>query len=151
MKTIYLCGPITGLTYEEATRHRKEVKDYFADLFVEVLTPMRGKSFVIGDGETFQARGYEIAMTSDKGIVGRDRNDVMNCSAMIADFRFATQVSIGSCVEFGWADAWRKPIITVLPDSPHHPHDHAFIHHMSTYVVYDMEEALELTSLLLNL
>jgi len=149
-KIVYLCGPITGLTYEQATDERERMVTLFKDRGVEALSPMRGKIFLLeARGELLKAKGYDNVMTSGKGIVGRDRNDVLSSDVIFADFRGATKASIGSCVEFGWADAWRKPIVTLM-EKTGNAHDHAFIHEMSTYVVDDVGEAVDLTLLLLN-
>lgn len=149
-KKVYLCGPITGLTYDEATQERERLVAKFKDLGIEALNPMRGKIFMLESREeVFKAKSYENVIASDKGIVGRDRSDVFQSNAILADFRGAKKASIGSCVEFGWADAMRIPIITVMAKTGE-VHDHGFIHQLSTYVVEDMEEAIDLTAMLLN-
>jgi nucleoside 2-deoxyribosyltransferase len=149
-KQIYLCGPITGLTYDEATLQRNELVLRFQDLGISALSPMRGKIFELqGRAEVFKSKGYTEIMATDKAIVGRDRNDVKSSDAILADLRGAKKASIGSMVEFGWADAYRIPIITVM-EKDGNPHDHAFVQQLSTYVVSDMEEAIVLATILLN-
>lgn len=147
-KSVYLCGPITGLTYEQATEERNRVAEIFEDHDIEAKTPMRGKIYILDDQE-LKAKGYEEVSRTDKAIVGRDRNDVRTSSVVLADLRGATRVSIGSMVEFGWADAYRVPIVTVM-DQEGNPHDHGFVHQLSVYVVHDIHEAIELTLLLVN-
>jgi len=151
-KTVYLCGPITGLTYDQATEEREELVRRFAEHKVEALSPMRGKIFFLENrAQIIEAKGYDNVIATDKAIINRDRNDVKSCGAMVADLRGCKRVSIGSMVEFGWADAYRIPIITVMTEGfSDDPHDHAFVHGLSTYVVHDMEEAILLTLTLLN-
>jgi nucleoside 2-deoxyribosyltransferase len=150
MKRIYLCGPITGLSYEGATEERNRIRDIFKEHGVEALTPMRGKLFQLeGRDATIAQKGYEETLLTDRAIVYRDRNDVKTSDCILADLRGATRVSIGSMVEYGWADAFRIPIITVMEKSGN-LHDHGFVHQLSTYVVTDMEEAIDLSLILLN-
>jgi hypothetical protein len=52
-------------------------------------------------------------------------------------------------VEYGWADAFGVPIVTVM-EKDNSTHNHAFVHQLSTYVVDTMEEGIDLTLLLLN-
>lgn len=149
MKRVYLCGPISGLTYDRAVESRRSLSERFSELGIEALSPMRGKlSYVESRKEIMATRGYKDVMRNDKAIVNRDRNDVMTCDLMFADLMHATRVSIGSMVEFGWADAFRKPIVTLVEEGS--LHDHAFVHQLSTYVTDDIEEAVSLTLHLLN-
>lgn len=137
------------MTVEEAKAYRSEATEILSGSGLYVLDPMRGK-FTAPESRTerLKSKGYTEVSSTDKAIVNRDFNDVATCDAVLADFRTATRVSIGSCVEFGWASALRKPIVTVMSDG--NPHDHGFIHQLSTYVVSDMSEALDLLILLLN-
>jgi hypothetical protein len=52
-------------------------------------------------------------------------------------------------VEYGWADAMGIPIITIM-EPEGNPHDHAFVHQLSTYVTDDVDEAFTLALYLLN-
>jgi nucleoside 2-deoxyribosyltransferase len=147
-KSVYLCGPITGLSYEEATAEREKLVERFADYGIEAKSPMRGKIFLLNERE-LKPGGYTNPMSTDRAIVGRDRFDVRNSTCILADLRGAKKVSIGSMVEFGWADAYGVPIITVMEkDNP--IHNHAFVHQLSTYMVDDMDDAVHLTLMLLN-
>jgi nucleoside 2-deoxyribosyltransferase len=149
MKSVYLCGPITGTTYEESAEGWRQIaKVYFSNRGCEALSPMRGKFYLKGLSAMPDEMAAE-ALSSSKGIVGRDRNDVMKCDVVLAYLVGAPRVSIGSMVEYGWADAYRKPIVTVLGKGDPW-HDHSFIRELSTYLVQDLDEALDLTSMLLN-
>ncbi len=149
MKKVYLCGPITGLTYDQAVKYRSDVVIRFKDFNIEALSPMRGKDAYVNKTEVFKSGGYTDVMKNDKAIVNRDRNDVMNCDLLFADLRGAAKASIGSMVEYGWADAFRKPIVTLM-EKEGNPHEHAFVNQMSTYVTDDFDEAFALALYLLN-
>ena len=144
VKTVYLAGPITGLTYGEA-RHgwRKEFTSLMPER-IQCLSPMRGKSsltgprLISGAPETYQ--GAPIAAPS--GIVTRDRNDIKTCDAVVANFLGADKASVGTAIEFGWADAYRKPIIMLIEkDGGDNPHWHAMLTEIAGYVTDNMEEA----------
>lgn len=122
-KKIYLAGPITGLTYNDA-RHgwradfAKLLKNRGAE-HIECFSPMREKEFL----ENNQCIGGEAKYDSmdgfgtPQGILTRDHNDVYTCDMMVANFLGAKRVSIGTCAEFGFAHAHRKPVIAICEKS----------------------------------
>ncbi len=149
-KTVYLCGPIAGLTYGQA---RNGWREEFAGLLPEHIapaSPMRGKNFLVNAGVlNSKPEMYpEHVMATAHGIVHRDRNDVKNCDAVVACFLGAGKVSIGSMVEFGWADAFRKPIVTIMDAD--NIHQHVFVSELSGYIVPSIEEAAVLVTHLLT-
>ena len=152
-KRIYLAGPISGLSYLEATLGWRqaftEALSLRAGDDIECMSPMRGKNYLQGRkrlGHGWQEMlGHKQACSAPAGIVARDRNDVMTCDAMVACFLGAERVSIGTCIEFGWADAYRKPIVAVFDQH----HDHAMLRQMAGFVVDDLEAAAEIVTFLL--
>lgn len=161
-KRVYLAGPISGLSYEGATNGwRRTFTEALAGSGIECMSPMRGKQFLAGREKLGHSPAefadYQNAIASAPGIVCRDRNDVMTCNAMVACFLGAEKVSIGTCIEFGWADAFRKPIVMVIekpdlrfPLKQVNPHEHAMLLQMAGYVVYDLETAAEIVAFLLQ-
>lgn len=153
---VYLAGPITGLSFEGATDWRDEVTDLLLPNIVGV-SPMRGKDYlrgyssIGGSPEDFNAMGQ--AMSTPKAIVTRDRNDVETCDAVIMNLLDATKISIGTMIEVGWADAYRKPLILVIePEGKQHaggmgvpdtvnPHWHGMVTEIAGYSVTTLEEA----------
>jgi nucleoside 2-deoxyribosyltransferase len=153
-KTIYLAGPITGLSYETARLGWR--KDFASMMppYIHAMSPMRGKDYLMdedvlaGDPDMYP----EHLMSTPSGIVCRDRNDVKNCDVMVANFLEADVASIGTSIEFGWADAFVKPIVMVVePDGiiqekfgghiVRNPHFHAMMTEMAGYVTNTVEEA----------
>lgn len=155
MKTIYLAGPISGLSYDQATngwRRRFEimVEHLLGDEdfgFIRCASPMRGKDF-LADTEKLGHRpeemhGYANPMASPSGIVTRDHHDVRTCDVILANFLEAEAVSIGTVLEIGMAFNARKPIIAVVPPGDH-PHRHGMLLAMvqaNGYIVHSLEEA----------
>lgn len=137
MLTIYAAGPMTGLTWEEAREWRAELASLLGREYT-VLSPLRGLKLE-SKHEVLKSQ-YEHTWTQTaKAIVARDRWDVQRCDVMVACFLGARKASIGTCIEFGWADAMRKPIVTIMQD--HNAHDHSMIREMSSYVVPTIEAA----------
>lgn len=158
-KRVYLAGPIAGLTYEEATLSWRErvaksldgnflSDDCATNVSIQTYSPMRGKIFLKGTGEKIGKQGYdEHPMSMMQGIIGRDRNDVMNADLVFMNVHGAEKVSIGTTVELGWADAFRKPVVLILDKGG--VHDHAFYKGLATYVCDDIEQGIQCAKALL--
>ena len=140
-KVVYLAGPITGLSYGEA---RHGWREEFAGMLNEHIfpaSPMRGKEALsevknlTGDPDAF--KGINIALP--KAIVCRDRNDVYTCDLMVACFLGSREVSKGTMIEFGWADAFRKPIVMIAEGGD--PHRHLMVDTMAGYILDSLEDA----------
>ena len=156
-KTVYLAGPITGLSYHAARNTWREEFSTLLPEHIHPVSPMRAKEFLsneqvlAGDPDMYP----EHALATPSGIVTRDRNDISNCDAMVACFLGAKQrVSIGTCLEFGWADAYRKPIVMVVEaangEGQDNVHLHAFLTEVSGYRVTTIEEAAHIVTHLLT-
>jgi nucleoside 2-deoxyribosyltransferase len=146
-KKIYTAGPITGLTYEGAALGwREQIKALLPEF--DLFSPMRAKEFLAGEGVLAGSYGYN-PMSSENGILGRDHNDVFTCDLMIANFlEDDGNKSLGTAMEFGWAHAYRKPIIMIAEqDNPHR--QHPMLRGASVYVVETLDEAAILAKHLL--
>lgn len=150
MRTVYLAGPITGNSYEEARNGwRSKIVDMFP-AHIHCLSPMRGTDSlhsVKNMQATPGAYDYD-PISSASGILDRDYNDVLMSDAVIVNLLDTDRVSIGTCVEFGWAHAYRKPVVMVCEESD--IHWHTMLIEIATYVVPDLEQASHLTTHLLT-
>jgi nucleoside 2-deoxyribosyltransferase len=148
MSKVYLAGPITGLSYGEA---RLGWRQYFPTLLSENIqcsSPMRGKES-LKDVKVLERWAYEAnPITTAAGITTRDHNDVYTCDVMVANFLDSTVGSLGTAIEFGWASAYKKPIVTVMLDK--NIHDHLMIRQLSGYIVPTLEEAAHIVKLLVT-
>ena len=146
MKSVYLCGPITGSSYNDVTDWRKFVAIYLAHDIIPI-SPMRGKEFLNKEKQI----GYSYKddpMTTSQAITIRDRFDVMNCDALFANFLGTNKISIGSMIELGWADAFRKPIIFVgEKDNIHH---HPIVDNISAFCVSNIQDGIDIVNVLLS-
>lgn len=154
-RSVYLAGPITGLTYEVA---RYDWRYHFKDLLalhaphLDCFSPMRQKDFLAG--QEMQCKSDDLgklshALARPAGILTRDFNDVTQRDAMVACFLGAKRVSIGTVWEIGVAYAHRKPLVVVMEPTGN-VHDHSFITHSAGYVVPTLEEAAHIIGSLLT-
>ena len=121
---VYLAGPIKGQTYQQCTEVRERIANKLTNVGIVALSPMRGKEYL--ESEEYKASiqdNYEsFPLSTMKGIVCRDHNDVRNCNAVLMDLREATQVSIGTMIEVGWSNAYGKPIVLLMEKDNIHKH-----------------------------
>jgi nucleoside 2-deoxyribosyltransferase len=149
MKTVYLAGPITGLTYGEAEDGwRTDAALYLTALGVSPLSPLRGTQYLRDIGKLEKQYLNGSPLSSPQGIVRRDFNDVKNCDAILANFLDANRASVGTCWEMGAAYALQKPVVAVL--APKSIHDHAFITQTAAYTFDNLEDALGALAYLLG-
>lgn len=152
IKQVYLGGPITGLSYGEA-RHgwREEFAELLSDApHIKMFSPMRGKDTLAKETKLDGTPNMYLdnPMATKKGIVARDRYDVQSCDLMVACFLGVTKVSIGTCIEFGWADGSQKPIIMVLEED--NVHQHAMLDEIAGFIVSTLEEGADMARVLLT-
>lgn len=130
LKTVYLAGPITGLTHDEARYGwRRDFVELLEGLKLDHIlcsSPMRGKEFLARVGVLGSDQGLysNNAMSTASGITTRDFNDVKTSDAMVACFlESGGKISGGTFMEYGFAHAFQKPIIGVgAKDDPNLTH-----------------------------
>lgn len=112
-KLIYLAGPIDGLSYERCTNWRRYVIKELAKDGIIGLSPMRAKEFLKDYPKIFDST-HDHVLTTDAGITTRDMWDVRRSDAILFNLVGAEKISIGTMIEYGWASAYNKPIITII-------------------------------------
>ncbi len=153
-RTVYLAGPITGLTHDEARYGWRAVFNELVKPYehISCSSPMRGKEFLKSHGVLGSDQGLysDHAMSTASGITTRDFNDVKMCDVMIACFLESEgRLSGGTFMEYGFAHAMQKPIIGVGPkDDPNL--SHLMAARVIGYRVDTLEEAAMLTGYLLT-
>ena len=150
-KLCYLAGPITGLSYGDATDWRKYCIDRFdKKVFgsrIIGLSPLRCKNYLLQ--EKVLAQHYdEYILSTAKGITTRDRWDCMRCDVVLANFLGAKTVSIGTVMEIAWADSQRIPVVCVMEDG--NIHQHAMLKEVSGFIVDDLDKGIDVVSALLS-
>jgi nucleoside 2-deoxyribosyltransferase len=147
---IYLAGPISGLAYSGAQDWRDNVSNALWKVGLIGYSPLRAKGYLRSAGVIEQS--YENhPLSTDRGITSRDRWDVMTCDAVLFNLLGATKrVSVGTCIEFGWADAFRKPIIVVMEPNLQNVHDHPMTREVTNFRVETLDEAVVLLDRIFN-
>ena len=143
---IYLAGPITGLSYGAATDWRFTASSILESVGITPLNPMRGKEILKGMTSLLPG-DYGQTICTNKAIITRDRFDVSHCDVILINLLDARTISIGTMIEIGWADAYRKPIVLVI-EGESNPHWHCMVREAAGYIVPTLSEALHIISLL---
>jgi nucleoside 2-deoxyribosyltransferase len=112
-KTIYLAGPITGLSYDEARHGWREEFAKKMPPHIFCKSPMRAKQFLKGKKNL---SGDPVAYSSEAlataaGITTRDRFDLMTSDTVVMNVLGVKVGSIGTAQEVGCADAYRVPLV----------------------------------------
>lgn len=158
MKTVYLAGPITGLSFEGCVDWREYAIKELNKVGITGLSPMRAKDYL--KTETIVGDSYEdTVLSSSRGITTRDRWDTTRCDVILANFLGAEKVSIGTVMELAWADAYRIPSIVVMEAaesettgttaSKGNVHEHAMIRECTGFRVKTLEEGLTVAKAIL--
>lgn len=134
---IYAAGPITGLSYNSAISWREELQSRLGET-ARVISPMRSKDYL--SQELDIASEYDTILSCAKGIVTRDKFDVLRCDIVVVNLFGATKVSIGTMFEMAWAHLTRKPIITIMDEN--NPHNHPFVNEVTGFMVDSLENAV---------
>lgn len=142
MKSVYLAGPIMGLSYAAATEWRDEAAAILAKHGLEARNPMRFKQYLRYLDQMPDSIADNPLITA-RAIFARDKNDVYTCDAVIANLKDSTYPSVGTIMELVWAHQWLKPIIVVLPTNSLWA-NHAMLKQCYDFVAADVPEAVDL-------
>lgn len=142
--TVYLAGPITGLTFDGATDWRAYAKQKLNDVGLRSLSPLRAQEHLRSVGVlTADCAGYGemSALTTPRGIFIRDRFDATTCNVVLVNLLGAERVSQGSIVEISWAHWCRIPVIVAM-ERQGNLHDHIMITEQIDFRVPSLDDAL---------
>lgn len=139
-KLVYLAGPIDGCTYDGCTNWREYAIKELANDGIAGLSPMRAKEFLKGHPRLVEGISQNV-LVSDSGLTTRDMWDVRRSDAILFNLLNAEKVSTGTMVEYGWASAFDKPIVTVM-EKEGNVHEHSMIRRLSGYRVETLEDGL---------
>src|SRR5882724_8346639 len=121
-KLLFLAGPLTGISYKEAAEWRQYVESKMPR-DIMAFSALRGKPHAINEA-ILKDEYASHPLSSGRGIMTRDRNDVSRADAVIFNFLGAKRFSIGTVMELAWANLLRKPTIVVM--EPGNIHVHSF-------------------------
>jgi hypothetical protein len=141
LHTVYLCGPITGLSARQATGWRRHVAELLAGE-AEIIDPMRDFPDVTRRSAmpaTLAAKAERLL--HGKRTVARDRFDIRRADLVFACFLGAKSASIGAVGEIFWADAIGKPVVIVREEDNVHNHD--MLNEIAGWVFNNLGDAVE--------
>lgn len=152
MKTVYLAGPITGLSFRGCTDWRNEAIKDLSAAGIKGLSPMRGKDYlahlekISGTGEEYKHLGV---LATPRAVMTRDRFDATRCDVLLVNLIGAKQVSIGTVMEIAMADIKRTPIVCAI-EPENNPHEHMMIAEAIGFRVESLEAALHTVKAILQ-
>lgn len=156
MKTVYLAGPITGVSYAGCTDWREEIQRRLAPGIVG-LSPMRAKKYLAVFDSVPNCMQQEAAAAADdwsrvfatqSGIMARDFYDCTHADLVIANLLGATTVSIGTVMEIAWCHATRTPLILVM-ESEGNLHEHGMLREAGSWRVDNLDDAVRVANAVL--
>ena len=140
--TAYLAGPITGMTFENATDWREHTKKRLADVGITGFSPLRAKQYIGELGGRVRDQYDTFPLSTASGIICRDRYDATHRDIVLVNMLGAEKVSIGTVMEIAWADAFRVPIVLVMEEG--NIHTHAMLTEVSSYIVPTLDEGIDI-------
>jgi nucleoside 2-deoxyribosyltransferase len=147
---VYLAGPIKNLSSDEATGWRNYVLQQFELLCpaIRCLSPMRSKPYLAGE-QALDSQHYEYPLSTDKGICSRNRFDCQRADLVLFNFTsLPDEFSAGTCIEIGWADAKRIPMVGVAPKKSVWA-QHGMVRQLIPFLVETLDEVVELVPAIL--
>ncbi|MCV0439827.1 MAG: nucleoside 2-deoxyribosyltransferase [Hydrogenophaga sp.] len=150
-KTVYLAGPIDGLSFQEGIEWRQLAQQELAVKGIKAMSPQRGKEYILANAEIAgemdfckqEAYFKDDPMSTARGILARDKFDALNCSVLLVNFLGAKRVSIGTVMEIAWAYLQGKPIIVVIEEDNIH-RNHPMLRETFSYITDDLSVGLNL-------
>lgn len=148
--TVYLAGPIAGLSYDGATDWRDYAAHQLEPKGIKTLSPMRAKEYLKDFGVLSKgcvAEGKLDVLSSPRAIMTRDRFDATRCDVLLVNLFGAKSVSMGTVMEIAWADLCRTPIVCVMEAG--NIHEHGMVNEAIGYRVGNLEHAMHVVKAIL--
>lgn len=148
--TAYLCGPITGLSTQEARMGwRAHVSRELGACGVQCLSPLRHYDHLMHVQKLSELGNPQHVLTTPQGILARDKFDVLRSDLLFVNFLGAERVSIGSIYEIAWSHLHHKPVLICMEEDVN-PHDHAFVRQTAAFVCGSLDEGVEVARAVLT-
>ena len=151
MSKVYLSGPITGVSYNEARfGWRAKFADYLDEGIIP-LSPMRHEGHLAElstEAETVLPPGKTHIFSHPRMIVSKDMLDIEQCDLMVVNLLGATTVSQGTIWEMGYAKGKGKQLVVIM--EANNVHKSPFIRESANIVVDNVEDAIMIVNSLLS-
>lgn len=148
--TVYLSGPIFGLTFDQANDWRTFAEKYLQLVGIGVSNPLRFRKSLKGLGKLV-ADYTHINPTSftHEATMERDHYDCLSCDAILVYLLGAKEVSKGTVFELAWGHAYRKPVILVM-EPEGNPNDHPFVREVSKFQTTTLPDGIRTVAQILK-
>lgn len=144
---VYLAGPIAHNTYLQAEGWRDDASHMLnlgSGGRIEAYSPLRGKEDLVPHDTALTSKPYPgHPMTSSRGIMARDYNDVKTADLMFVNLLGAEKLSVGTIMEMAFAYAHRIPTIVVMEDEGNVHDNHAMLMQTYDYRFTNLDDACD--------
>jgi nucleoside 2-deoxyribosyltransferase len=147
-KTVYLGGPIAGLTEAQAKTWRAGVQEQLMEANIEGISPLRCEPALEGVYDVPQgAQLNDPCFGSPRAIAAKNEFDIRHCDMILVYFpplagKTSLAVpSVGTTIELGWAYGLGKSIVFVTRDK--YLKAHPLVQHCASWSLDTLEEAVE--------
>lgn len=155
-RKIYLAGPVTGTSYQEAHdwRHLVSVKIEIYNQrkstihHLETINPMFGQESLVGE-DNIKSYYENDPLATPQALLQRSYFNVARSDVVLANVANARRLSVGTIMEIGWAYALRKPVVIVMEDDLN-PHNSPLITQSAFAIVPYLDDAVTVAISLLN-
>lgn len=150
--TVYLAGPISHQSYGASIGWREFAIEELAKSNIKGLSPLRAKSYLAHlDNINPTGEGYShlSVLSTDKGVITRDRFDTTRCDIVLVNLLGAQTISLGTVMEIAWADLLRIPVVCAMEKSGN-PHEHKMLKEAIGFRVETLEEAIHICRAILS-
>ena len=141
MTTVYLFGPIRGLSYKQATGWRIEAENRLREVGFDVISPLFAKEY-LAKQKCLKGSYEQYALSTTHAIYARDYWSVQISDILLGNFLKAKLPSFGSIMEMAWG--WNLGRFIVLAMENRNIHDHPFIREAASVITPTIEEAVDI-------
>ena len=148
---VYLAGPISGLTFDDADEWRLLAMEQLGRHSIAGISPLRGKSYLRALGELSAGCSFEGEaglMSKPRSIMARDYYDCTTCDVLLVNLLRACKVSIGTMMEIAWAHHARIPVVCAM--EPGNLHEHAMVNEAVDFRVDSLDKAIAVVIAILD-
>ena len=125
---VYLAGPVSGLSYKEATEWRKTWSEELEPIGINCLDPMAGISEE--DFKAYEDDCYRGGLLSEEAVTARDYLYLSRSRLIVMNTLQTPTISVGCAIETGWARALDIPMLWLERD----PWDHAMLNVQKDFI-----------------
>lgn len=143
-KRVYLAGGIGGLDWDSATEWRDWITKELAKYDLLGISPMRAKEMLEGVDVLDKEEHMNIhPILTPKAMTTRDRWDITRAHMIIMNLLDEKRLSAGTCIEMGWADMTRTPIILACQEGGYYD-KHPLVHDICGFKVRNLKDTVEI-------